>query len=333
MRIVAFVLALCLWPLDLFAQTRGGTREAGERRSDRDEEERLRRRRAAARPEWSFDLLLTPFYDTNVHFSSSEVSSVGTEAAAIARYQNRASWPTWTAEYGIARHWYEATDRWNRTSHNLRGSYIQRSRDRKLRFETVGQIQINGWTVDRELSDIYSLSPRFDWLPDNRNRVRALAAFRWKELDDDARDDALFDENHDARNVYGGLEYRRSFASTVASSDHYFDLAARFETNDGRIARDSYRRTTWSATYVAPFGERDRIEMNLDYRDRHWTQRRVAGGSLRHDRRWTPSASWIHELTDRLRLEADYSYNRQFSNEPTRDFDAHRVGLTTRYRW
>jgi hypothetical protein len=334
MRKMTLTIALLLSCSSLLAQTattaqQTETGESTERRGDRTEDDRVRRRREAARPQWSFDVRLSSLYDSNVTLSRNEIGSYGLEGAAVARYQNRRSWPTWTAEYGIAQHWYGETERWNRTSHNLRVASIRRWNDRRFRFETVGQVQIKGWTVDRELADIYLVSPRFDWLPNNRNRLRVAGAFRWKKHDGRRVGDDFFDEGSDAYSPYMGLEYRRSFAA----SDHYFDASVRLEANNARDDGDSYRRTAYGIGYVAPFGERDRIELALDYRDRDWEQRRVATGARRHDRRWTPSATWIHEITDRLRIEADYAYDRQLSNEPRRDYDAHRLGITTRYRW
>lgn len=330
--LAATVLWLALISPAAVAQTPTSVDEDSNRtRENSSREERAQRARA---PEWRFDVFASGIYDTNVEFSANEINSTGLEGGARVRFDNHRSWPTFTAQYGIARHHFEATDRWNRTSHNLRLAAIQRFLDRKLRLETVGQVQIKGWTVDRELADIYLISPRLDYRPNDTHRLRIYAAWREKQYDEndpsEDDDDAPSLTGRDAESPFAGLSYRYSFRP-----DHYLELGGRVEENDAQSDFFDYGRVGYSFDYRVPFRRRDELRIGIDYRIREYESRFISSASRerRVDHRLTPSLVWVHNVTANFTSELAYIYDQQDSNQRGRDYDAHRLALTGRYSW
>ena len=275
---------------------------------------------------WAFYTTFSTLYDSNVNHDEDGIDDTGLVAGVGVYFRNRAERPTFEFNYEVGRHAYRHTDRWDRTSHNLRVNSERRPR-RWLTSDTGGEVAIKGSTEDRELADRYSLTQDFQFRLSRRYRFNVGGALRLKRYADDP--------GRNAFNPYveGGPELRFNKSRSKVAATY------RYELNRSRNERFRYIRWTYGVEFATSVGRKNYFTAEVRYRPQKYAriieiERRGPDLEVaRFDRRWIASAEWKRAVWRDLELGLVYKYETRDSNDPDRDFDAHAAGATFTYRW
>lgn len=277
---------------------------------------------------WSLSLGMASVYESNLDHDSAATPAYGAVVAAGVAYQRPLGGGSWMADYEAALHRYALSStqnsEWNRLS-QLFESVFERRIGKRWDVETRGEVSLHGSsTDDRELFNQYALEPRAELRLNSRDRVRFVAAYRVRQYD-----------TASSRNVvapYAGAEFRQKFEGGRA-----WNMGLRYEHFDANAARYSFNRWLYAFGYDTPLGARDRLELDLKFRSQSYTERIITTAAgldeLRHDSRWFPSAALIHAIRPGLNLRIDYQGEGRDSNDPDKDFQAHRLVLGANWRW
>ncbi len=108
-------------------------------------------------------------------------------------------------------------------------------------------------------------------------------------------------------------------------------MGYRYENNDAANVYRRFERSRFWAGYGVRLGARDTLAIEIEQRRRRFLELMVrvdSGSVIRKELVWTPSVSWVH-LFDRGRwLRLSYTLRKRRSNDPTKDFEAHRFEAT-----
>jgi hypothetical protein len=262
-------------------------------------------------------------FDTNIDHDATDLDSYGVVFGAGGIFKNDPIRPTFEAQYLAGIHQYANTDRWDRISHYVRAAWDRRF-TRQVRFEPVAEMSIQGSSEDRDLSNQFVLSPRLEYRFTPELRVRGLVVWRVRRYEDTP--------DRNAFNRYGGVELLGR-----PQSGPSWSVGGRYELNATESARQRYLRWTWYGDLSAPVGTRDRLELEVYYRSRHYPFRfvDVRGGPdvLREDVRVEPEVIWLHALDDRRELRIGYAFSGQYSNDVRRDYLSHQLLFGVLNRW
>jgi len=281
---------------------------------------RRNRRRSEPEKRWSLETTVTGVADSNISHESEPEPDIGSVFAAAVDYERRLrSGLEVFASYEAALHRYAKTDEWDRLSHILQGGSRMKV-GRRLELETLGEIALKGSSEDRELGDRYGLLEQADFSLTDRDKLRAGAALRRKRHRDGDRNSV---------NAYGEIGYERELDENRKLTASY-----RYEVNEARVARHSYRRTTYELEYAFPV-RKATVELELKYRPQVYDRLIEVDGDRvkRRDRRWIGGAVYSLELSRKVALEVDYQYTHRTSNDPDRQFQAHAIAATIGRRW
>ncbi len=285
-----------------------------------DSTDSARTRAGSPGPVVDLQLFTSGVFDSNIDNDADAQNAFGVIAGGTVALRERTPRPRFTAAYTLLGHSYTNTDRWDRVGHDMRAALVQRWNGGRL--ELGGRASLQGTTVDRELADQYSALTRVD--------VR-LARFFWFQGSGAYRRKHYEDTNSDADAPYVGAELR--YGSLRRGR---WEAGIQQDWNDAESPLRSWRRTTYRMEYRTPVATWARLRLAGYHRRQRYTERFVTvdGAPVpRRDRRWTAVAAWDFFLGRRWQVDLDYAFDTRDSNEPARDFDGHRVGLTTRFRW
>ena len=215
--------------------------------------------------------------------------------------------------YELAGHQYTNTDKWNRVSQRLEATF-ERRLTRNWEFEAVGQVGVKGTSEDRDLVDQdLEIMPRLQYRFSPDRRIRFFTAHRLKRYNDAPETNA--------RKHYVGVEFREALGE-----GRHWEAGARFETNDEDLARGDYRRWTYWLEQGMQLTSRDLLVMQLRYRLKHYATRMVEIEDVDHlrlDHRFVPGIAWIHMVNHRFDVRFDYTYESNYSNDPSKEYGAH----------
>lgn len=276
---------------------------------------------------WAFYLTLSGIFDSNINHDEDDINDYGAVAGAGVYFRNRSERPNFEFNYEIGRHEYKNTDRWDRTSHNIRVRSENRLREKWV-SDTEGEISIKGSTEDRELADRYSISQFFQYRLTRENRFNFGGAYRIKRYSDDPR--------RNAANPYLEGGYERRF-----TGNRKLEFSYRYEENRARDeSRYSYIRWTYGAEFETPLFKGGRLQVEARYRPQKYAriiEIELPNGKdievTRRDRRWIFSADWRRIVWRDLELGLIYKYEQRNSNDEDRNFKAHAAGVIFTYRW
>jgi hypothetical protein len=277
---------------------------------------------------WSFYLTMFGLFDTNINQDEEDVTDYGLVAGAGIYFRNRSKNPNFEFNYEIGRHTYKNTDRWDRTSHNLR-AWSENRLGKRWVSTTSGEISIKGSTEDRELANRYSLSQFFQYRLTPNHRFNIGGAYRLKRYDDD--------ERRNSTNPYGEIGYERRFTN----GKRKLEFSYRYEENRARdVNRNSYIRWTYGAKFRTPLSKGGRLDIEARYRPQKYARLiRIDIPNApdlrvpRQDKRWILSAEWHRAIRTNLELGLVYKYEQRNSNDIDRNFKAHAAGVVLTYRW
>jgi hypothetical protein len=288
----------------------------GERRKSRDVSV------ATLEDRWTMFTGVSGIGETNINNELEGTADVGVIPMIGFNYRNKGQRATLETSYTAAFHSYSRSEKWNRTSHNLSASFEPRWRGR-WRSETEADVSLKGANEDRDLSDRYTLSQRFRFRLTERDQLRLTAGYRLKLYEDDP--------SSDARNRFGGLDFRHRFASGAQWS-----LGYRQDLNQSEGERRDYRRTTLSTGLSIPFAGDAFARIGVRRREQEYPNRLVRlGGELvsRQDERWLGSLSVGRSFFKTTAMALEYQYEIRFSNDPDKEYNGHSVGLSLIRFW
>jgi hypothetical protein len=276
---------------------------------------------AEERRNWTFFASLSNVFDSNIEHDPVPVRSFGLVPALGVSYRNEFSRNTLALDYEMAAHSYTHTDRWDVVSHNLDLAY-RRALPHHLSSETGAGVSVRGSSEDRELNNQYSLSQRFGYRFNKRDRVAAFVVYRLKRHSEDPGSDAV--------SPYVGGKYERTLGANRTWAFGY-----RYEMNRARNQRQRYIRSTFSTDFTTPLGRRDQLSLGARYKPQLYARLVKVGGVRvpRHDRRWVWDTEWAHTVSPNLAMSLGYQFEKRTSNDPDKRFNAHFISLTFRYNW
>jgi hypothetical protein len=280
----------------------------------------------AARPRgmpghWNAETRVAGVVDSNANRDDDEVTAPGMVLSGLVGVQDRARRPRLRADYGVSLHAYSGAERWNRVSHRAQATYTRGIGGRSS-IGATARAATGLVTLEHPRTEEVSVTPRLEFRPNATHRLGVEAGYRARRYDDASASTAS--------GAVAGVDYRYRFASW-----RYLDLAVRYEDNDAEVARRSYDRVALTTAYTHPLGPRDRVRVRTTYRSIRYEARPLPvgeGGDTR-DGGVVGSATWTHDFGGPVRTDVEYRAIVRRSNDPGREFDAHRVLLMLRYRW
>lgn len=303
------------------AQAAGASASANEERPAQQGAGDTRPPAATASPEspWSIFTTLSNGYASNIHFDQENLGSYGVVLGSGVRYDGDDVF----FSYEIAGHRYANTARWNRVSQSINAS-MERDLSERWEFHTEGHIGLKGTSEDRDLVDQdFEISPRFEFQMTPERRLRLFTIHRLKQYDDAPQTNAFKN--------YVGAEFRE-----FLQPRRFWEVGARYETNDERANRGDYRRWTYWIEHAIPVTRRDTVIAQVRYRFRRYTARFIEiddEDRLRVDHYWVPAIGWLRSLGGGVDLRLDYSYEANYSNDPRREYHAHLLWSGFGKRW
>jgi hypothetical protein len=264
---------------------------------------------------------VTSVLESNLYRREEPQPAHGMVAAAGFRVQSSPSRPGAQLAYEIAQHDYRQTDDWDRVSHNVRGTLGHRLRP-DLSMEASGEAAIKGTSEDRDLGNLFSLSPRLEYRLSRANRLRLTGAYRMRQLEGEATPSET--------NRYLQLDYRQRL------DIGQWQLSYRLEENDSENERRDYTRWTFGTGHSAQLGSRNALDLGIRYRAQSYPARILTINTRevpRQDHRWIASLTWTHAVPYGFSTLLEYRYENRASNDPGREFDAHSATFGLRHDW
>jgi hypothetical protein len=254
-------------------------------------------------------------FDSNIDHDEGDLDSFG--GIASIRTQFRARRFRLHYQAGIDR--FTQTVRWNRTTHRLRADLRQRLAS-QWRLNTMAEASLGHTTEDREVvGNYYTLFSEIEHPFNPERRLFLYGMWRFREYGGDAgrREDSAW-------NV--GAEFTHD-----VTDRHQWSAGYRYEEIDAHLVRSAYVRHAYTVEYRVEPTTLDTLQFELTFRPRRYPHRIVeldSGDVFRRDERWSPRFTWTRMMTRGVRLELDYGFDRQLSNELDENFRAHRVAYT-----
>lgn len=257
---------------------------------------------------------MSSIFDSNIdHDQEDQIRAVGLVPAMMLRYRSTVTNPILVVSYGVARHRYSQTEKWDRTSHMVL-LRLQPRMDGAFRMETDLDLTSNGSFEDRDLSDqiqaVQSLEYRFT----RDYRLHAYGTLRWKypKLNDD-----------DAFKPNVGVIFEQKL-----DGDRTWEMGARYEVNLEEIERGNYTRWTFELEYEIELSERTELEFGIKHRRKNYWNKEVEiedEDYPRRDQRWVLGTSLDFALAPNVFTNLRYQFEARSSNDPEKPFDAHLV--------
>lgn len=280
---------------------------------------------AARWPSVDADLLMANVYESNIEHDPEAVPSVGVVPALHLRLGLQPAGALVTVDYVLARHSYSNTERWDRTSHQVRAAY-EREVAENLTSVTEAEVSLRGSSEDRDLANQVQFVQAVEWKLSRAVRAEAYGTLRYKTVPASPADRAF------KPNV--GLVLQRRWDSGAR-----VEVGGRGELNMEPDARGTYRRLTLTGEVRLPLAAPDsRVEVDGTWRVRLYPNRIAedADGDaldlLRLDRQWSVGAAWHRPLLGRLALEVGGEVERRTSTDADKHYTAASARVGVAYR-
>ncbi len=263
------------------------------------------------------DLGLSVLYDTNFELSQAPLKGPGLLADVRAQLRTSTRRPFARLEYRGQWRQYKASEQWNRDTHT-----IQAVLDRRLgpvQLEGIGAWQIASQTEDREIADVYSVSPRVS-LHLGSTRLRAFGRYWARRFEqDNAQEEIIRTAGADLRwRIFSFMEWQ---------------LRYRQEESESQSSSRRYVRETASAAIRLNLGAHTTLVMEGARAERRYPERLVEVNGLKaptEEIRWTPAVYIQQGSSQGPELRIGHEYQVRTSNDPRREYDAHWVFLSLR---
>lgn len=263
------------------------------------------------------DLGLSVLYDTNFELNQAALEGPGLLADVRTQLRTSTRRPFARLEYRGQWRQFKASERWNRDTHTLQAVLDQRLGP--LQLEGTGVWQMATQTEDREIADVYSISPRVSLRLGN-TRLRAFGRYWTRRFEGDSGQEEVI-------RTGGGEIQWRIFPFLE------WEIGYRHEESESHSSSRRYVRRTASAAIRVDLGARTALIMEAARAERRYPERMVdieGGRSPVEEVRWTPAVYLQQGSTQGPELRIGHEYQVRTSNDPRRAFDAHRATLSLR---
>ena len=259
---------------------------------------------------------LSTVYDTNIEQNAAYLEGPGLIGNFHAQLRSSRRRPLIRIDYMGMIQQFRASQAWNRDTHSLLGVLHQRLGP--IALEAIGSWNANGQTEDREIADAYLFSPRVS-IRFRGHRLRAYGRHWARDFEQDDRKETI-------RTLGGDLRLR-PFVSVE------LELGYRYEEGDSDRGRSRFVRRSITARWRTRLTDRTTLVVEGDRRVRTYPERWVEEYGIEkptRDVRWIPGAYLSQGRSPGPEMRLGYEYQLRSSNDPRRDYEAHRVTLSFR---
>ncbi len=264
----------------------------------------------------SVRLDLSGVYDTNIDQEVDPQESVGGIAAVNLRVRTSTRRPLLIMSYKGAAKSYSNSTRWDRVEHRFGATLAKRVG--AVAMDVIGEVALRASTEDRELGNQYYVKPRLWLYLSHSMRLRLFGSYRLKAVDPPAADEQI-------RSVGGELRWKVGRSSA--------ELETRYEESDSDDPSRRYTRWRHIASYEGRVTPQDIVKLEVQYRPRTYSDVLVDVGGIvepRDEVRWLPTVMYRHRFPQGYELRLSYAYQARRSNDPDREYTAHRLTFMTR---
>lgn len=251
-------------------------------------------------------------YDSNIgHDQDDLIASVGFVPGLMLRYRSTLRNPIVLISYGVSRHQYSQTEKWDRVS-QMGSLSIRPPLHGVFRMKTDFNLASNGSFEDRDVSDQIRVVQEFEYRITSDVRFHTYGTLRWKYPKDN--DDDAFKPN-----VGVVLEQK-------LDGDRTWEMGARYEVNLEEVERGNYSRWTFEMEYEVPLSDRSEIDLGVKHRLKNYWEKDVEiedEDYLRRDQRWILGGVLDYELSSNVTARLGYQFEARTSNDPEKPFKAH----------
>lgn len=270
--------------------------------------------------------LVSNIFESNIDHDPEAIPSVGLVPALHLRVQDRPEKERLTLDYVLARHSYSNTERWDRTSHQVRVAYEHEVLD-GLASLSEAELSLRGSSEDRDLANQIQFVQGVEWALSRAIRAQAYGTLRYKTVPGDPEGQA-FKPN-------AGVALQRRWASGAR-----IEIGSRYELNLEPLERGDYRRLRLEGDVRIPMpGRESRIELDASWRIRRYLVRLAedaegdAIDAFRVDRKWTAGITWQRDLLNHVGVVAGVEVEQRTSNDAEKHYTATSALLGVEYRF
>jgi hypothetical protein len=259
-------------------------------------------------------------YESNIDREVVPTEDYGLKAGGLFRIQSQPRDPLAYLEYRGLLQAYANTDNWDRISHRFRASMGGEPVE-NLELGVYGDLNTRTANEDQQLVNQFTVSPSIALFGPRSLGIQVYGAYRVRDFINVAGEDEII--------RYVGVE-----GQTRLWMSARFTAGYRYEEADSQLPSESYFRRRIEAKLEQYIGRWDRLRVSVQYRVREYPHDLVDSGTgevSREDRRWIPGARWTHRLIGGQQIELDYLYQDRSSNDPDKEYEAHRITLA--FRW
>ena len=259
-------------------------------------------------------------YESNIDHEVVPTEDYGLKAGGLFRLQSQPRDPLGYLEYRGIISAYANTDNWDRISHRIRGG-IGGEPVKDLQLGVYGDLNTRTANEDQRLVNQFTVSPSIAVFGPRSLGLEVYAAYRVRDFINVAGEDEII--------RYVGIEGQTRFWKSAR-----FTAGFRYEEAESQLPSESYTRRRIEGKLEQYVGRWDRLRIGVQYRLREYPFDfvDVGGGEVaREDKRWIPGARWTHRLIRGQQIELDYQFQIRTSNDPDKEYEAHR--LTLAFRW
>lgn len=259
-------------------------------------------------------------YESNIDREVIPTEDYGLKAGGLFRVQSQPRDPLAYLEYRGIFQAYANTDDWDRISHRFRAG-MGGEPVKNLELGIYGDLNTRTANEDQQLVNQFTVSPSIALFGPRSLGAQVYGAYRVRDFINVAGEDEII--------RYVGVEGQTRLWMSARLTAGY-----RYEEADSQLPSESYFRRRVEGELEQYIGRWDRLRLSIQYRVREYPHDIVdsdAGEVSREDRRWIPGVRWTHRLIGGQQIQLDYQYQSRTSNDPDKEYEAHR--LTLAFRW
>jgi hypothetical protein len=268
---------------------------------------------------WHLALSVANLFEGNVNHDVSPLRSYGLVPAADVTFATPKSGLTFA--YEIAENRYTATNEWDRVSHALETA-VRRTVGKRLRLEAAAEASWKGTSEDRELANVFGVTPRAVFLLSKRTRLSFSGSYRYKQY--------VEEPASTGPSPSAGVKFDRRLGGSRRLTVGY-----KYQTRIARTVRNRYRRSAYTAEFTTPLaGPGNKLSIEVEYRSQQYERliKVGQGRALRLDRRLAADVHFDHVISAQSFIRWTYAFEARRSNDPSKHFFAPVAAMTLHYQ-
>lgn len=270
------------------------------------------------------ELALASAYESNITHRQEPTPSVGLVPEASVRVRSRVAGAKVEARYEVARHGYTNTDRWDRTSQEVR-LRVDTEPSNALSARTEARFSAGGASDERKVGNDFRLVQELGWEPRDDRELRVFGTLRYLAIPEDPDDNAY------KPNV--GAVFVQSWPDGTE-----FEAEVRADANLESGTRGDYLGTALSAGLRVPLSDvLGDLRVEARRRAKHYTGRLAEDEEgdelslMRRDTQVRYRVGWGYEASSRLTLDLLAEFERRASNDASKGYQATALWVRTTY--